>query len=39
MNGLSGAEVRLWPSPDGMNDDGKVDIADFITILNLMAEQ
>lgn len=39
MNGLSGAEVRLRPSPDGMNDDGKVDIADFITILNLMAEQ
>jgi len=22
-----------------MNDDGKVDIADFITVLNLMAEQ
>ena len=39
MNGLSGAKVRLGPSPDDMNDDGKVDIADFVTIVNLMAEQ
>ena len=39
MNGLFGAKVRLGPSLDGMNDDGNVDIADFITILNLMAEQ
>ena len=39
MNGLSGAKVQLWPSPGDMNDDGKVDIADFVTILNLMAEQ
>lgn len=39
MNGLFGAKVRLWSSPDDMNADGKVDIADFVTILNLMAEQ